>query len=77
MTTYQEDDVRSAAENGNASAQCKLGAMYNKGQGVVRDKAEAVKWYRLAANQGNAAAQDTLGYMYQYGWGVAKTMPRQ
>ena len=44
--------------------------MYDNGDGVVQDYAEAVKWYRLAAEQGNAMAQTNLGFMYEYGRGV-------
>jgi len=35
-----------------ARAQGNLGVLYYKGEGVVRDRAEAVKWWRLAAEQG-------------------------
>ena len=38
--------------------------MYDEGQGVPQDYAEAVKWYRMAADQGNADAQSNLGFMY-------------
>ncbi len=31
--------------------------MYEKGQGVPQDYAEAVSWYRKAAEQGDAYAQ--------------------
>jgi S1-C subfamily serine protease len=48
--------------------------MYNTGEGVVKDSAEAVKWYRKAADQGNAAAQDNLGVMYASGEGVPKDL---
>ena len=44
--------------------------MYAKGQGVRRNYAEAVKWYRLAAEQGYAAAQYNLGVSYDKGRGV-------
>ena len=44
--------------------------MYDKGQGVPQDYAEAVKWYRKAADQGNAPAQSNLGLMYDKGQGV-------
>jgi TPR repeat protein len=44
--------------------------MYTKGQGVLQDYAEAVKWYRLAAAQGNSTAQLNLGVMYDNGYGV-------
>ena len=44
--------------------------MYDKGQGVPRDDAQAVKWYRLAADQGVAKAQTNLGVKYANGRGV-------
>ena len=31
--------------------------MYATGEGVPKDDAEAVRWYRLAAEEGNASAQ--------------------
>jgi TPR repeat protein len=61
---------RPLAEQGNASAQAGLGAMYASGQGVPLDYQEAVKWYREAAQQGNAQAQVGLGVMYVQGRGV-------
>ena len=36
----------------NARAQFNLGVMYANGDGVPKDAAEAVKWYRKAADQG-------------------------
>ncbi len=44
--------------------------MYDNGQGVPQDYAEAVKWYRMAAEQGDAKAQSNLGFMYDNGQGV-------
>ncbi len=61
---------RPFAEQGNATAQSKLGAMYDNGLGVPQDFAESVKWYRLAAEQNNAVAQYNLGVMYANGRGV-------
>ena len=58
------------AEQGNATAQFNLGVMYDNGEGVPKDDAEAVRWYRLAAEQGTAAAQFNLGLMYANGEGV-------
>jgi TPR repeat protein len=39
---------------------------------VLKDLAEAVKWYRKSANQGLAVAQYNLGDCYLLGDGVAK-----
>src|SRR4051794_32521432 len=46
--------------------------MYARGQGVPRDDALAVKWYRVAADQGHALAQNNLGVMHSNGRGVSK-----
>ena len=64
------DYVRTCAERGDAKVQFMLGDMYNYGEGVPEDGAEAVRWYRLAAEQGDASHQYKLGGMYQTGRGV-------
>ena len=61
-----------AATQGDADAQLKLGFRYGKGQGVVRDYAEAVRWYKLAATKSHAGAQYNLGTMYYNGQGVVQ-----
>jgi hypothetical protein len=66
------EDLRARAEQGDAKAQFSLGGMYAKGEGVVKDSVEAVKWFRKAADQGSANAQLNLGNMYANGEGVAK-----
>ena len=68
-----------------ADAQYSLGLMYDNGQGVQQDHAEAVKWfrkaaeqddaeaakwYRKAAEQGIVVAQFNIGVMYAGGEGV-------
>jgi TPR repeat protein len=44
--------------------------MYDNGEGVPQNDAEAMKWYRKAADQGIAPAQYNLGLMYANGRGV-------
>ena len=44
--------------------------MYDNGEGVPQDDAEAARLYRLAADQGNALAQGILGDMHATGRGV-------
>jgi uncharacterized caspase-like protein len=61
---------RKAADQGDAEAQCILGASYYFGLGVPQDYAEAAKWYRKAAEQGYALAQFNLGVSYYSGEGV-------
>jgi hypothetical protein len=64
------DTWRARAEQGDARAQFNLGLMYDTGEGVPQDDAEAVRWYRRAADQGHADAQFNLGFMYINGRGV-------
>jgi len=59
-----------AAVQGEADAQNNLGAMFDAGEGIREDNAEAVKWYRLSAAQGNPIAQNNLGAMYYAGEGA-------
>jgi TPR repeat protein len=54
------------------SAQYKLGVMYDKGRGVIKNDKTAVKWYELSAKQGFFPAQTRLGVMYSNGRGVPK-----
>ena len=75
-SAYAADDVieilKMDAEQGSASAQLKLGFMYDFAQGVPEDDAEAVRWYRMAAEQGNAEAQLWLGRKYVIGKGIPR-----
>jgi len=53
-------ELARAAARGDARAQSKLGDMFYVGRGVVRDRAEAVRLYRLAAEQGDVHAVEML-----------------
>ena len=68
--TVAFEKFRLAAAQGNSGAQYNLGFMYEKGQGVVQDYAEAVKWHKLAAAQGDSDAKFILGLHYVLGRGV-------
>ncbi|UNV88452.1 sel1 repeat family protein [Morococcus cerebrosus] len=48
--------------------------MYDNGQGVRQDDAEAFRWFRKAAEQGHAEAQYNLGEMYHIGQGVRQDL---
>lgn len=60
------------AQQGDAAAQERLARRYLNGNGVAKDPAKAVFWYRKAADQGNAVAQTGLGWCYDRGAGVEK-----
>ena len=68
--------LRVLAEQGHATAQYNLGAMYENGQGAPQDYKTAVKWYKLAAEQGYALAQINLGLMYALGQGTLQDYTR-
>jgi TPR repeat protein len=60
------------ANHGEANAQLALGTLYQKGEGVRRNGAKAIAWYRKAADQGNVIAQNNLGAMYASGDGASQ-----
>ncbi|MDR0823371.1 MAG: sel1 repeat family protein [Endomicrobium sp.] len=63
--------TRELAEQGDAEAQCKLGAMYHNGNDEVeQNDEEAFKWLKKSAEQGNALAQAHLARTYLYGYGT-------
>jgi hypothetical protein len=37
-----------------------LGDIFEHGRGLAKDKAEAIRWFRLAAEQGHTGAQNRL-----------------
>jgi TPR repeat protein len=64
-----------SAKQKNTRAMYNLGVIYetgDAGMGVVRDQAEAVRWYKKAAAAGHeGGAQHNLGAMHYLGHGVA------
>jgi hypothetical protein len=64
--------VQVKAEQGFALAQFSLGLLYATGDGVLKNEAEAAKWFRKAVEQGLADAQCNLGVCYANGNGVVK-----
>lgn len=63
--------LKRLAAQGSASAQTKLGQLYESGRrGVPQDYVTARKWYEFAAAQDHAWAQSQLGQLYADGRGV-------
>jgi len=63
-------ELQEKAEQGDASAQTKLGGMYYFGLGIPQDNKKAAYYYKRAAKQDDADAQAMLGIMYTLGEGV-------
>jgi len=61
-----------AADQGNSTAQYRVGTCYENGEGANEDFRLAIQYYEKAANQGNGIAQCNLGRLYFYGYGVEK-----
>jgi TPR repeat protein len=57
---------------GEANAMSNIGVLYDNGQGVAQDYAQAMQWYQKAAAEGNTNAMFIIGYFYQHGHGVAQ-----
>ena len=47
-----------------------MGTMYEHGEGVPQERAQAAAWYRKAADQGYIWGQYKLGELYSRGFGV-------
>ena len=65
-----DSETRQLAEQGDAESQWSVGTMYDEGEGVALDHAEAARWYRKAAEQGFGLALQSLGRLYRDGRGV-------
>ena len=57
--------IAAAAEAGDSNSQNTFGIMFAEGQGVLQDRVEAAKWFRLAADAGNEWARTNLGQLEQ------------
>jgi TPR repeat protein len=73
-SAYQSGDYATAlhllnplAAGGDADAQYVLGCLYENGDGVRQDFAQAASWFQAAAEQGLAEAAAVLGVMYARG----------
>src|SRR4051812_25581456 len=55
--------VRRDAQAGDAMAQNQLGWLYESGQGVAKDRTQAVAWIRKAADQNYGPAVMSMGWL--------------
>src|SRR6266403_1073611 len=66
------EDIKRKAETGDPESEYQLGVCYYNGDGVGKDFAKALNWFRKAAEQNYAPAQTYLGFCYANGQGVTK-----
>src|SRR5277367_1878958 len=68
--------LRASAAQGNASAEYRLGYLYEHGLDVSRDYEKARENYLAAAQQGHSSAENNLASLYQRGQGVPKNLAK-
>lgn len=73
QTPPPSKELLASADTGNTAAQNKLGLLYNEGQGVTQDYAQAKHWFQKAAEQGHPGAQVNLGTLYLQGHGAPES----
>jgi TPR repeat protein len=66
------EELRPAAEDGDAKAQYYFGKMYTYGRKVSTDSSLAYRWYLKAAKSGYPKAQATVAYALDEGIGVER-----
>jgi len=66
----EQSVIQQSAQQGDAQAQARLGAMYLLGSGVEKDEQQAAEWMLKAANQGHLEAEVIVAAMYDRGLGV-------
>lgn len=62
--------TQQAAQAGHPTAIYEMGYLYENGDGVPQNMAEAARWYALGAKNGDAASEAALGQFYENGTGV-------
>lgn len=74
VRAYEAGDHKAAyeawlplANRGDVAAMRNIGHLYRWGQGVEKDIAQAIHWYRLAAEKGFSRAQANLAAIYLQG----------
>ena len=67
---FQNSNLKRRADQGDAEAQYLLGGLYDIGQDVSKDYAQARQWWKKAASQGHAEAQYLMGGLHDIGHGV-------
>jgi hypothetical protein len=79
LAAYQRHDFKTAfrlwhplAEQGDAHAQANLAALYERGEGVARDYALAMVWYKKSADQGYVDGESGLAELYANAKGVPR-----
>jgi len=79
MEAYRQNDFKVAMREfkeceDDVKCSYMLGVMYEKGEGIKADYAEAAKWFRKGAEKDDPLAQYRLGRLYERGLGVEENL---
>lgn len=74
--TVGPSSLRTAAANGDPSAQFEVATRLSEGKGTKQNFKEAATWFKRSAGQGFAQAQYRLGTLYERGLGVSRDVNR-
>src|SRR5215470_12789570 len=55
---------KKASALGNTEAQYRIGLLYSRGEGVIRNAPDGVAWFKRAAEAGHSDAQYQLGRIF-------------
>ena len=72
MTQAEFDELKKAAEGGNAAAQNELARHYWHGKFVEKDFGKAVEWWTKALQNGDACGAFNLAMAYHLAKGANK-----
>ncbi len=70
------DHLKPLAATGSPRAQCLLGELYVKGEGVRKNIGEGIRYLESSAETGTIRAQYLLSRIYSYGEGVPRDLVR-
>ena len=65
--------LRDSGDAGNVKVQLLLAVKYSTADGVIKDQAEASRWYLMAAQAGDAPAMYEVSMRYRNGHGLTKS----
>src|SRR6516165_11442957 len=70
LSDQQFHEVQLKASRGDRTSEAILAIAYEQGIHVLKNDAEAAKWYRRLAEAGSVEAQNRMGILCQFGRGV-------
>ena len=75
-TIPKRSALREGRSRGLSRRRCiTIGVLYATGEGVKKDNAEAMRWYKKGTEAGDPLGMLELGWLYAFGEGNARNCP--